>query len=1046
MGRSKRAVRKAKGDARYSDNRTNVPPTVDTFLWQLQRLNIMGFVHVKTMVELAARPEFAEYQLDVLEAALTKLFKVGKPRPVQLRVVRRIVYGVGDTLLIARTGFGKSLTFQAFCALTGRIALQLIPLSKLGDQQAGRMTRIKGASACLITAETLERDSGLMIDVRKGKYNHILLGPEQAVSPRFKSILRHPDFAKLVGLVIIDECHVLSSWGTFRSSVTHINELRHTLPSRVPMYGCTATLTAEQERDVKTNGGFRSEDERLSGLQVIRISVDRPEIQLVVCPIMHGRAMSYAQLYFVLNGVVHDVDSPGWFERGRVLPHSIATVEDCVASPRILRTPRRIPKTIIFIDGAKRIENAAGYIRLWLRALGFTAEEAVQIVCTYSSHTSRHDQDIIIAEFEKEDSQIRILVATSAVGMGMDIVDVDVVVQWDLPLDQEVSDLWQRWGRVARGPDRCGLAVLFAPYYCFDRLGRVALMNPLLANASRSAAVAQQCSQQSSQQSVHAPSRLRESQTVSSGAGGDDSPGETDYGSTADESDVAPSQPSSSQLQASGGRRPASKAPGPWTKTEIARRGWVSPMFLNLCNAACIRFLILRALQDHMCETDSQQAAAVGVKCCSGSECGPELARAAEQWAVAPDSKVSILKRPKAKSKSGRVFISLEKWVQLRAAEYSDGAGLMCAAPIAVIMSTRARISIAVALGKSRTSRDGSGLPEALCIAGAFQALDAVKSWIKELRSMAEWHTEAYVDELVERLCIDAAKWPVFDWKNPNIEDVSDVVFRLDVALREADLTAARREQKEKEDQVRTAMAELQARGVSADITARLSRLTTDMQSSRNRAENIEFVLAATQNIQHRMTGGFGSQTAASTPLGIISGSSSTLLTSSFTSVATSESVDAGEGVDSSASGAAGARVSSGDNDQLARVSEVAETATMVTSAGAHSASVLSGVVAATPVQRSHPGRPHTPVGNASGKRVACTPGSGRRGGKRKVPRGMAATGIDRGADDRCSDGDDDYVAGAPSPIGSVGSVGGRVSGRVRTPTGRHTESQAGWR
>lgn len=997
MARSKRAVRKAKGDARYGGNRSVEPPDAMSFFWQLQRLRSMSIEHVKIMVELAGRPEFVEHQVDVLEVALACLFKVGPPHPAQLRVVRRIVYGIGDTLLIARTGFGKSLTFQAFCALTSKVALQLIPLSKLGDQQAERMTRIKGASACLITAKTLEQDHGLLNDVRCCKYNHILLGPEQAVSPRFKSILRDPDFAKRVGLVIIDECHVLSTWGTFRASVTHIRELRHTLPSRVAMYGCTATLTEAQERDVCVNGGFRSEDGSLQGLQLIRISVDRPEIQLLVCPILGGRATSYAQLYFVLNGAIRDVANLDWFKRGHVLPPGFANAADCVVSPRIRRTPSWIPKTIIFIDGAKRIETAAGYIRVWLQGLGFTVQEAADIVCTYSSHTSRHDQDAIIAEFEKQESGIRIMVATSAVGMGMDIVDVDVVVQWDLPLDQEISDLWQRWGRVARAPGRSGLAVLFAPYYCFDRLGKAAPMNPLLANTSHggSSAVG---AQQSSRQSTRVPSRLRETQTVSSRADGGDSTIDSDYGSTADESDAASSQ------QAKGKKRRAARLVGPWGKQEIARRGRVVPAFLDLCNAACIRRVILQALRDHLSEPDSRQPAADGIQCCSGSACGPELARLAEIWAIAPDSKVSILRRPGGKTKSGRALVSLESWVQHRATEFSDRVGLMCAAPITIIMSLHARISIAVALGQSRIGRDGSGLPAPLCSVGAFQALDAVQLWVGELRAVMQWHTDVDVDAMVEQLRVDAAKWPVFDWKNPDVEDAPELAVRHDVALREADLAASRRDQKRKEIDLQVAIMELQERGGSAELTARLAVLTTDVQLSRSRAENIEFVLAAVRNVQQRVMLG-KSQSA----LWAASRSTSDVAPSSFASIAGSAAPDA--------------------------------------SSSFTSVPVVSSKRSSTPAARQpSPSRPRTPVGNAPGKRAACTPGSGRRGRKRKVPRELAAPGDDRatGARDLGTVPVDDVAASSPS--GSIREGARSRDGRTRTPSTRQKENWDGWR
>jgi len=70
-------------------------------------------------------------------------------------------------------------------------------------------------------------------------------------------------------VIIIDECHTLSTWGTFRESVTHIRELRHSLPSRVRLYGCTATLTEEQEREVLQYGGFRQEGD---GVEDLRIS------------------------------------------------------------------------------------------------------------------------------------------------------------------------------------------------------------------------------------------------------------------------------------------------------------------------------------------------------------------------------------------------------------------------------------------------------------------------------------------------------------------------------------------------------------------------------------------------------------------------------------------------------------------------------------------------------------------------------------------------------------------------------------------------------
>ncbi|KAI0360945.1 hypothetical protein OH77DRAFT_1543271, partial [Trametes cingulata] len=53
---------------------------------------------------------------------------------------------------------------------------------------------------------------------------------------------------------------------------------------------------------------------------------------------------------------------------------------------------------------------------------------------------------------------IRIMVCTDAAGMGCNVKDVDVVVQWKLP--KTLSNFVQRAGRAARSPTRVGMAVL----------------------------------------------------------------------------------------------------------------------------------------------------------------------------------------------------------------------------------------------------------------------------------------------------------------------------------------------------------------------------------------------------------------------------------------------------------------------------------------------------------------------------------------------------------------------------------------------------------
>jgi len=72
------------------------------------------------------------FQEEVIKACLTRILKETKghilpPHIEQVRAVRRLVYSKGDTLFIARTGFGKSLILHSYTLLTGKITLQIVP-------------------------------------------------------------------------------------------------------------------------------------------------------------------------------------------------------------------------------------------------------------------------------------------------------------------------------------------------------------------------------------------------------------------------------------------------------------------------------------------------------------------------------------------------------------------------------------------------------------------------------------------------------------------------------------------------------------------------------------------------------------------------------------------------------------------------------------------------------------------------------------------------------------------------------------------------------
>jgi len=70
-----------------------------------------------------------ERQLEIIRIALQYLLSVLAPgsdcvlRVKQITTLRRLIYIQSDIILVARTGFGKSLIFYAYLVLTGLMTI-----------------------------------------------------------------------------------------------------------------------------------------------------------------------------------------------------------------------------------------------------------------------------------------------------------------------------------------------------------------------------------------------------------------------------------------------------------------------------------------------------------------------------------------------------------------------------------------------------------------------------------------------------------------------------------------------------------------------------------------------------------------------------------------------------------------------------------------------------------------------------------------------------------------------------------------------------------
>lgn len=73
------------------------------------------------------------------------------PRIEQIECIRRIVYELGDTILLAKTGFGKSIVFQAVSILRpDKITILIVPLTMLAEEQRKTIARFPNSKPIVI--------------------------------------------------------------------------------------------------------------------------------------------------------------------------------------------------------------------------------------------------------------------------------------------------------------------------------------------------------------------------------------------------------------------------------------------------------------------------------------------------------------------------------------------------------------------------------------------------------------------------------------------------------------------------------------------------------------------------------------------------------------------------------------------------------------------------------------------------------------------------------------------------------------------------------
>ena len=338
------------------------------------------------------RPTAAEVEAELTAHIQLLAGPDARPRPEQLEAVTAVVSGRKRTLLVARTGFGKSAVYFSSTKMLRQRgwgpSIVISPLLALMRDQVAAANKL-GLRAETINSSNLDAWAEIEDALHRDEIDLLLIAPERLANPGFRervfSIMLSRPFA-----LVCDEAHCISDWGhDFRPDYLRLRKVIDELPSWAPILATTATANQRVTDDVASQLG--------SDTVVLRTSLDR------------------ASLHCSVIELADDAERLAW-----VADH----LDDMDGSGIIYA---------LTVDQAITTAD-------WLRQRGHD-------VAAYSGSTDPEDRARL--EDRLRNNELKALVATSALGMGFDKSDMAFCIHLGLPPTPVAY--YQQIGRAGRG-------------------------------------------------------------------------------------------------------------------------------------------------------------------------------------------------------------------------------------------------------------------------------------------------------------------------------------------------------------------------------------------------------------------------------------------------------------------------------------------------------------------------------------------------------------------------------------------------------------------
>jgi len=335
---------------------------------------------------------------DLKVAAQRHLTALAGPHAVlredQFDAITALVADRARAVVVQRTGWGKSAVYWVATHLM-RVrgagpTLVVSPLLALMRDQVAKATG-SGLRSATINSANLDEWPGIEAALAADEIDVLLISPERLNSLGFRSRVL-PNLAPRLGMLVIDEAHCISDWGNdFRPDYRRIADVLAGLPAATPVLATTATANERVTRDIAEQLG--------SDTVTFRGSLDRSSLALSVVP-----ATALAQAYAWIAQALEELDGSG----------------------------------IVYCLTIAETERLAGFL-----------DDRGHAVAAYSSATPPEQR--LGLEGQLLAGKLKALVATSSLGMGLDMPHLAFVVHLGAP--SSPISYYQQVGRAGRALD-----------------------------------------------------------------------------------------------------------------------------------------------------------------------------------------------------------------------------------------------------------------------------------------------------------------------------------------------------------------------------------------------------------------------------------------------------------------------------------------------------------------------------------------------------------------------------------------------------------------